>query len=323
MPKKKKTEDGPKKATLYTLKLDDAQMEKVRAYCDYHLWEFYSVDHAKFAYKHKTKRVNVTAYNSGKVVIAGKGMEDFVRDFIEAEVTMEARLGYEEFHNPEYYEDHAGLDEAGKGDLFGPLVAATVIADGDMVREWVKAGIKDSKRMTDRAILTAEKKIRGTKGVVIEVICPRMAKYNEMMAKPRANLNKLLAWYHSKALENALKKKRVAWGMLDQFSKKPLTQQYFKDDKFDLRMQTKAEADPVVAAASIVARAHFVRMMQELSEQAGMELPKGSGAPAKKAGIELFQKIGPEALKDFVKLHFKTAYEIQGLTPPEKPAWGK
>lgn len=319
MPKKKTAKaNEPKKQTLYTIKLDEEQIAKLRAYCDYHMWEFYAVDHAVFAFKHKQKKVNVTAYKSGKVVIAGKGTEDFVQEVLEAEITGEARLGYDEVHHPEWYEDHAGLDEAGKGDLFGPLVAATVIATGDMVRAWVKAGIKDSKKMTDNAILRAEKVIRETDGVIIEVVAPGMARYNQMMAKPRANLNKLLAWYHAKALENALKKGRVDWGMLDQFSKKPLTQQYFKDDQFDLRMQTKAEADPVVAAASIVARARFVREIQKLSELAGMELPKGSGAPAKKAGEELFKKEGDEQMEHYMKLHFKTAFEVRGLPVPER-----
>ena len=34
---------------------------------------------------------------------------------------------------------------SGKGDLFGPLVTACVVADGDMVRQWIELGVADSK----------------------------------------------------------------------------------------------------------------------------------------------------------------------------------
>lgn len=319
---KKKTKSGePEKKVLasYTVKLDDAQMDKLDAYCDHHIWEKFDVDHARFAYKHKLKKVNVTAYKSGKVVIAGKGTEEFVVDVLEAEITMDPRLGYEEVHNPEYFEAHAGMDEAGKGDLFGPLVTACVIASPEAIRGWRKDGVRDSKSITDSRIGQLDKKVRATDGVVIEVAYCSMERYNELMAKPGANLNKLLAWLHAKALVKALAKKRVPWGMLDQFSKRNLVGQYFKDKEFDLRMQTKAEADPVVAAASIVARAEFLRHMKKLSEQAGEELLKGASRMAKDQGKRLVEKMGPEALGKFAKLHFKTSKEILGLPVEKKP----
>ena len=60
-----------------------------------------------------------------------------MRDILEAEITGDPRMGHDEVHNPEWFELHAGCDESGKGDLFGPLVTACVIADGDMVRQWM------------------------------------------------------------------------------------------------------------------------------------------------------------------------------------------
>jgi ribonuclease HIII len=47
------------------------------------------------------------------------------------------------------------------------------------------------------------------------------------------------------------------------------------------------------------------------------QLPKGSGSEAKNAGIELVGRLGPAILVNFAKLHFKTAYEVRGLEPPE------
>jgi ribonuclease HIII len=325
--KKKKSGNGdePAKKSIYTLKLDPDQLEKLEAVCDKRLYGYYHVDHSLFAFKAPFEQVNIVAYKSGKVVIQGKGTESFVQNILEAEVTGQPRMGYDEVHHPEWFEPHAGVDEAGKGDLFGPLVSCCVIADGDMVREWQAEGIKDSKSLTDSSILRLEKIILKTRGVVVKKTFATMQRYNEIMSKPGANLNKLLAWYHSKSVTAALQVRKVEWGMLDQFSKTPLTQQQLKKDgvDFNLKMMTKAESDPVVAAASICARAEFVRQLRKLSTEFGEELKKGAGAPVKKQGFELVEKLGPHRLKDFAKVHFKTAYEVLGLPVPEKPSFYK
>jgi ribonuclease HII len=73
-----------------------------------------------------------------------------VKFTLEPDVTGQAVLGYEEANNPEWFEEHAGLDESGKGDLFGPVVSACVIATGEMTREWIELGIKDSKKLSEK-----------------------------------------------------------------------------------------------------------------------------------------------------------------------------
>lgn len=323
MPAKKKTDpDAPKKKTLYTIKLTDEQMAKLKDWCERQLWIDYPVDYSRFAYK--GDGVNIVAYTSGKLVIQGKKTEDFVSFVLEPEITGTPELGYEEINNPEWFTAHAGLDESGKGDFFGPLVSACVIADGEMVRKWMDAGVADSKKITsDNAILRLESEIRNTKGVVIETVFAGMEKYNALYHKFGDNVNKLLAWMHAKALETALPKNPVPWGLLDQFSKQPLVQRQLKDKSFDLQMRTKAESDPVVAAASIIARAEYIRQMEKLSNDYGEKLLRGAGANVKKQGIALVQKLGAEALPRFAKMHFRTSYEVRGLTPPPKTEWKK
>lgn len=313
-------EPKPKKKTLYTIELNPEQMEQVRVFCDKQLWMFYAVDHALFAFK--GNGVNIVGYKSGKLVIQGKNTEDFVTYVLEGQVTQKALLGYDEVHHSEWFEPHAGLDESGKGDLFGPVVSACVVADGDMVREWMEAGIKDSKNITsDKAILKLEKVIRSTKGVVVTTTFANMTKYNALYEKFGKNMNKLLAWFHAKSLEEALKKKRVPWALLDQFTDKPLVQAYFKDDPIDLRMRTKAESDPVVAAASIIARATYIKQIEKLSETCGESLSKGVSAKVKQQAAQIVQKLGASALGEYAKLHFRTSAEILGLPVPPKFVW--
>ncbi len=299
----------PAKKTLYTIKLTSDQIEKLRNRLIASRWDPFEVEYAVLAFK--GNKVNVVAYTSGKTVIQGRETEAFIANILEPEITGEALFGYDEVHHPEWFEAHAGLDESGKGDLFGPVVAATVIADGEMVRDWIKAGIRDSKSVSsDKQIFALEKIIRGTEGVVVETAFAGMPKYNELYAKFR-NLNRLLAWFHARALENALNRRMVSWGLLDQFAKQNITETFLKQYAgFELRQRTRAESDPVVAAASIIARAEFVRRLGSLSEASGISLPKGAGSQAETAASELIRMHGKEALPHYVKMHFKTVEKL-------------
>jgi len=306
--KKAPIPEEPKKKTIYTGKLSQEQLDKLQHLLEMKRWESYQVEHAQFAFR--ANKVNVVGYKSGKLVVQGKQTEDFVVNTLEPEVLGEARFGYDEVYHPEWFELHAGMDESGKGDLFGPVVTACVVADRPQIDRWVKEGIRDSKTITDGRILKLDKIIRETKGVAVETCFCGMRKYNELMGKPRANLNLLLAWQHAKSLTAALAKKRAPWGMLDQFSKQDLVGRYFKDKSFELRMQTKAESDPVVAAASVVARAEYVRYMDGLSKKFGDKLVKGASARAKQQAADILESFGPDELGAYAKLHFRTSYEV-------------
>ena len=158
----------------------------------------------------------------------------------------------------------------------------------------MEQGIRDSKTITDGAIMKMAKSIASTKGVVIKTAFTGMEKYNELYLKFGENLNKLLAWLHGRALKDALELRKPKWGLLDQFTKQPLVQKYVEGTGFDLQMRTKAEEDPVVAAASIIARATWLQQMKKLKNLAGCEIPKGSGAQAKEVAAKIFREFGVE-----------------------------
>ena len=313
MPTPASAEDKPKKLASYTVKLDDAQMEKLRGILVERGWTPFEVAYARYAFKADHLKTNLTAYLSGKAVVAGKGTEDFVRDILEPEITQVAKLGYDEVLHPDWFQSHAGLDESGKGDFFGPLVAATVIAGRPAVEAWIKAGVKDSKKLAESQILKFDRMIRETPGVAVKTFVLTMGKYNELMFRKGASVNRLLGWMHATAAEQALAQIPVPWGLLDQFSEQPLVQRELarkKVQNFELRMRTHAEEDPVVAAASVVARAEYVSQMNELSRRLGAKLQKGASSLVKDQALEIINKLGAAALGDFAKLHFRTAYEV-------------
>ncbi len=326
-------EEKPKKLSTYTVKLDDVQLEKLQTVLRQRGWQPFDVPYARYAFRGQD--CNVTAYDKRKVVvIAGKGTEEFVLNTLEPEITQSAKLGYDEVLHPDWFESHAGLDESGKGDFFGATVTATVIADKPAIEGWIKAGVKDSKKMAESQIIKLDEMIRGTPGVVVEVFPWTMPKYNELMSKPGANVNRLLGWQHAQGLIKALDKKWVPWGLLDQFSEQPLVQRELakKDVKnFELKMRTKAEEDPVVAAASVVARAEYVRQMNLLSKKFGSKLQKGANALVKQQALDIINRFGARSLAEFAKLHFRTAYEVVSAAgkldelplrePPPRTEW--
>jgi len=336
MPKKSPAdEDSPKKLSTYTLKLEDKQMSGLEKLLSARGWERFTVPYARFAFRNDAAKVNVTGYESRKLVVAGKGTEEFVQMILEPEVTCTAKLGYDEVLHPDWFEEHAGLDESGKGDFFGPLIAATVIGSKSMIEAWRAAGAQDSKKLSESKILELDRIIRATPGVVVKTIhCRDMRQYNQLMGTRFRSQNLILAFQHARALQEALAEKRTAWGLLDQFSETPLVQRELVKlgvTGFDLRMRTKAEEDPVVAAASIVARAEFVRQMHTLSQRFGEKLQKGASAAVKVQAHEIIRRLGADALRDFAKLHFRTAYEVVSEAgkleelplkpPPPKMEW--
>ncbi|OYV48803.1 MAG: ribonuclease HIII, partial [Verrucomicrobia bacterium 21-51-4] len=223
MSKKSEPSAEPKKKVLYTLSLTPEQANALKVWCDRQLWVPHEVEYAQFGYK--GDGVNVVMYTSGKLVVQGKKTEEFVTYVLEGEITKDPRLGYDVFHHPEWFEAHGGLDESGKGDLFGPVVSACVLVDAGVAQTWLDMGIRDSKSISsDAEIFRLETLIRRTQGVVVQTTFANMRRYNELYLKFGSNLNKLLAWMHSKSLGEALKLKRVPWAMLDQFTKQPLVQ---------------------------------------------------------------------------------------------------
>src|SRR3979490_2483829 len=143
-----------------------------------------------FAQKNK---LSVAVYEKGpKVLIQGKGVEEFVQFELEPKILRQARLGYEEVHSPEMFEPHFGIDESGKGDFFGPLVIAGVYVDRGIARQLIDAGVQDSKRIgSDGRIRALAETIRKvTLGLTNKVLIGPAA-YNRLY-RNFGNLNSLL-----------------------------------------------------------------------------------------------------------------------------------
>ena len=151
----------------------------------------------------------MAVYEKGpKVLLQGKGIEEFVQFELEPKILGEAKLGYEEVHSPEMFEPHFGVDESGKGDFFGPLVIA-----GRVCRSWNRSQIPRCRRSQDSKRIGSDARIRALADTIrksglglVETVLIGPAKYNELYGK-FGNLNSLLGWGHARVIENLLAKK--------------------------------------------------------------------------------------------------------------------
>ncbi len=298
--------------TTHTQPLTTTQAEKLRTVLAERGYEFITKPYCLYAAS--KAKVNVLVYEKGpKAVVQGKDTEDFVTNLLEPEILGEARLGYEEIYSPEMFQPHIGVDESGKGDLFGPLVIAGVYVDANVTRQLRELGAVDSKRIgTDERIVKLAGDIRRVRGLVWEVIAIHPARYNELHAK-FGNLNRLLAWGHAKIIENLLARvPDCPRAISDQFANPAVLQRALQERgrSIELVQRTKAESDPAVAAASILAREGFVTWLNEKSAQLHTVIPKGVSENVKLTALTLSKSHGPEILASLCKTHFKTFSEI-------------
>jgi ribonuclease HIII len=202
-----------------------------------------------------------------------------------------------------------GVDEAGKGDYFGYLTVAAVLADEKQEEELRDMGVKDSKLLSDYAIRNLAPRIKKICKYDIVKISPE--KYNQLYNKFRS-LNKLLAWAHARAIENLLKNNDCDLVISDRFTEKNfLVESLFeKGRKVKLLQMFRAEKDVVVAAASVLARYEFLRTLRMLGKDLGIVLPKGS-AHVKEAANVLINKYGKDILYDVAKVHFKITKKLE------------
>jgi ribonuclease HIII len=313
--------------SAYTCTLDRAQAGELHAWLEANHWRFREVPYARFAAE--KDKVNVVFYESGKLVVQGKGTQEFIEFVLEPLILKQARLGYEAVLNPDLLLPRLGVDESGKGDFFGPLCIAGVYVNEAVVKAWQDAGIRDSKNISsDRQIGVLARRIRETPGCVFSVVPIGNEAYNRLYAK-MGSVNRLLAWGHARVIENLmLQRHRMepppVRAISDQFAHDKATvgrALMSLGREIELVQRHRAEADLAVAAASILARDEFVTRLGNLEKQFGLALPKGASAAVDAAAKEFIARHGVEQLPTVAKMHFRTALRAQGLPEPPKIEW--
>lgn len=205
-----------------------------------------------------------------------------------------------------------GVDESGKGDFFGPLVVAAAAVSPEQVGTLKDLYVRDSKKITDKRAATVAVELKKKIPHNIVVIMPE--KYNQLYEKI-GNLNKLLAWAHARSIENLLGEVEAERIISDQFARNHVLERALmeKAKVISVEQMVRGESEMSVAAASIIARAEFLRAIERLSAKWGVTFPKGGGRPVDEAGSRFLQKNGEAGLGQVAKLHFKNSKKIREL----------
>lgn len=259
--------------------------------------------------------IHLVLYHSGKLVVQGKKIQPFIEFYLEPEI-----LKAVPYTHPDAAYDttsRIGVDEAGKGDFFGPLVIGAVYIDATSAKELLAMGVKDSKQLNDPTAIEMAKKISDKVPTALISIFPE--KYNLLYERFK-NLNSLLAWGHATAIDELHQKTQCKKVVCDQFASSEaviLRALKQKNLELDVTQRHRAESDLAVAAASVIARAGFLNGLKTLSNRYGVELLKGASSHVKQAAISIAIKHGKQLLPLIAKTHFKTYLEV--LKSMEEP----
>lgn len=208
-----------------------------------------------------------------------------------------------------------GADESGKGDYFGPLVAAAVRVDEFEAAGLAARGVRDSKAVPDSEVIPLAAMIEEECVTAVEVLMP--AAYNEryrMLAARGRNLNDLLAELHAAAIGRVINEGPVGVVIVDQFSAAARIDATLMGCCPGIPIVTEcaAEGRIAVAAASCVARARFLAGLAELSDEVGIRLPKGGSSPALvRSAQAVVDRWGVASLERVAKVHFRTTARIR------------
>ena len=272
-------------------------------------FEFRDQQHAQFSAR--GPGVTVVLYTSGKLVVQGKGALDFAASYLGG---ADDPIAAPADPRDEVDEPIIGTDESGKGDYFGPLVVAAVLLRPEDVEVLRTLGVRDSKAVSDKAAVRIAEEITSGYGDRVAVVSIPPRRYNELRGKFGNNLNRLLAWAHARAIEDVLEHHDCGRALSDKFGNEKLILNALMERGRGLKLdqRVRAEAHPAVAAASIVARARFLRDLERLGFDVGEKLPKGAGTPVDQAARRIFRSGGMDALGGVAKLHFRTTEKARG-----------
>jgi len=206
----------------------------------------------------------------------------------------------------------AGSDEAGKGDFFGPLTICCFVL-GEKEKDLLSLDIKDSKKLNREKILGLSQHITKNFPTSYSIIRINPNRYNSFyddLKSKGKNLNSLLAWAHFKAISNLVEKRKdIKKIIVDQFSAHSSITSVIErgSSGIPVTFRVRAEQDPAVAIASILARAEYLQQLEMLSDKIfnnRLKLLSGSGVESDKLASKIFNDFGEKALRSVCKAHF-------------------
>jgi len=210
-----------------------------------------------------------------------------------------------------------GSDEAGKGDYMGPLTVAAVYVDQNRAEQYRRIGITDSKQLSNDSVRKYAQRIRTSSSGYYSIVSVSPLDYNrrfdELSRKGKNSLD-LLAECHAEAIRDLLGRTSMPGRVIiDKFCTEKRIAYLLPEGDYLLDLHIRAESDPAVAAASILARDAYLDGLDQISRKFGITALSGSGEKTDMASREFVSKFGADILDDIAKVHFKNTLKVLSL----------
>ena len=260
----------------------------------------------------ETAKLNV--YRTGKISAGGRASR--LRELLEGWRTSQTSVGGTRTPSARTGSSpvldgtpRLGIDEAGKGDYFGPLVVAGVrITHAETASNLQEIGVRDSKEIRASGIRRISGRILdavGRNNVHVMSLPPPVY---ESRRDAAGNVNKLLGELDAAVMGKLVGEVEVV--VVDEFARSARSYlEPFVPEGVRLEVRPRAEDDAAVAAASIVARARQLEEIERLSERVGFGLPLGA-THVVEAGRRVVGQLGEEGLAGVAKIHFATTHGV-------------
>ncbi|MDW7732326.1 MAG: ribonuclease HII [Methanolobus sp.] len=211
----------------------------------------------------------------------------------------------------------AGIDEAGKGPVIGPMCIGGVLIEESKIISLKNLGVADSKKIAPkkREQLASQIEKYSEKVFVLEIRPQQIDEFRKLMS-----MNDIMVLAFSKVLEQLhpdeayvdaadVNEERFGKRLLQEYAKK------YPDKANGISIVSRHQADviyPVVSAASIVAKVRRDALIEDLKMEIGIDF--GSGYPSdpktKQFLKDWFMEYGD--LPEIVRHSWKTAENILG-----------
>ncbi|MDO8726498.1 MAG: ribonuclease HII [Candidatus Methanoperedens sp.] len=202
----------------------------------------------------------------------------------------------------------AGIDEAGKGPVLGPMCVAGLLLDENKLGRIAQLGVKDSKKLSPkkREALSVDIKELADKIFILEVSPGQIDELRKVIT-----MNEIMVACYVKVLEE-LKPESAFVDAADVIAQR-FGDNIMKKYSGDLKITSEHNADekfPIVSAASILAKVRRDELVRNIEVENGIEI--GSGYPSDRKTINFLDNWVKEhgSLPDFARSSWETSKNI-------------
>ena len=206
----------------------------------------------------------------------------------------------------------AGIDEAGRGAVIGPMVIAGVSIDSKNYKKLKDIGVRDSKELTSKK---REEMFNQIEAIAKQVVAIKVSacKISSFKAKG-INLDKLEAMKIAEII-NVIEADKIYVDSIEQNCEKfeKMIREFLHEDKRNVKLVVKNYLDesvPIVSAASIVAKVVRDREIEEIKKMVNFDF--GVGYSHDERTREFIERIlqTEEEPPRYLRIHWETVESI-------------